>query len=68
MLPAQAGVNQRSWVTQPRIIGSEVGATYNAGRYSLGVSVAPRSGSEHDSAAARAARRGDRRQRIAGFR
>lgn len=37
---AQAGVNQRSWVTQPRIIGSEVGATYNAGRYSLGVSVA----------------------------
>lgn len=37
---AQAGVTQRSWVTQPRIIGSEVGATYNAGRYSLGVSVA----------------------------
>lgn len=37
---AQAGVTQRSWVTQPRIISSEVGATYNAGRYSLGVSVA----------------------------
>jgi hypothetical protein len=37
---AQAGVTQRSWVNQPRIIGSEVGATYNAGRYSLGVSVA----------------------------
>lgn len=37
---AQAGVTQRSWVTQPRIISSEVGATYNAGRYTLGVSVA----------------------------
>jgi hypothetical protein len=37
---AQAGVTQRSWVSQPRIIGSEVGATYSAGRYSLGVSVA----------------------------
>jgi hypothetical protein len=36
----QAGVTQRSWVTQPRIVGSEVGATYSAGRYSLGVSVA----------------------------
>ena len=39
-ITAQAGVTQHSWVTQPRIIGSEVGATYNAGRYSLGVSVA----------------------------
>ncbi|GLQ92612.1 hypothetical protein [Dyella acidisoli] len=37
---AQVGVTQRSWVTQPRIISSEVGATYNAGRYSVGVSVA----------------------------
>lgn len=37
---AQASVTQRSWVTQPRVVGSEVGATYNAGRYSLGVSVA----------------------------
>jgi hypothetical protein len=37
---AQAGVTQHSWVNQPRIVGSEVGATYNAGRYSLGVSVA----------------------------
>jgi hypothetical protein len=37
---AQAGVTQRSWVGQPRIIGTEVGATYSAGRYSLGVSVA----------------------------
>src|SRR5579875_2707240 len=32
---ALAGVTQRSWATQPRIISSEVGATYNAGRYSL---------------------------------
>lgn len=39
-ISAQAGVTQRSWVTQPRIISSEVGATYSAGRYSLGVSVA----------------------------
>ncbi|HUB88312.1 MAG TPA: hypothetical protein VMA74_01140 [Dyella sp.] len=37
---AQAGVTQRSWATQPRIISSEVGATYNDGRYSLGLSVA----------------------------
>jgi hypothetical protein len=37
---AQAGVTQRSWVTQPRIVGTQVGATYNAGRYSLGLSVA----------------------------
>jgi hypothetical protein len=37
---AQAGVTQHSWATQPRIISSEVGATYNTGRYSLGVSVA----------------------------
>jgi hypothetical protein len=39
-ISAQAGVTQRSWVTQPRIISSEVGATYSAGRYSVGVSVA----------------------------
>lgn len=39
-ISAQAGISQQSWVTQPRVIGSEVGATYNAGRYSLGVSVA----------------------------
>ncbi|MBE1159151.1 hypothetical protein [Dyella acidiphila] len=37
---AQADVTQRSWVSQPRIVGSEVGATYNTGRYSLGLSVA----------------------------
>jgi hypothetical protein len=37
---AQAGVTQRSWATQPRVIGSEVGATYYTGRYSLGLSVA----------------------------
>ena len=37
---AQAGITKRSWATQPRIISSEVGATYNDGRYSLGLSVA----------------------------
>lgn len=39
-ISAQATINQRSWATQPRIVGSEVGATYSMGRYSLGVSVA----------------------------
>lgn len=37
---AQAEVTQRSWVTQPRIVSGEMGATYNSGRYSLGLSVA----------------------------
>lgn len=36
----QATINQKSWATQPRIVGTEVGAIYNAGRYSLGLSVA----------------------------
>jgi hypothetical protein len=39
-ISAQATINQKSWATQPRIVGTEVGATYNLGRYSLGVSVA----------------------------
>lgn len=39
-LQAQAAVSQSSWVNQPvRVIGSEVGATYAVGRYSLGLSV-----------------------------
>lgn len=39
-LQAHAEVSEHSWVNQPlRVIGSEVGATYDAGRYSLGVSV-----------------------------
>ncbi len=39
-LQANAEVSQRAWVNQPtRVIGSEVGATYSAGRYSLGLSV-----------------------------
>jgi hypothetical protein len=37
---AQATINQKSWATQPRVIGTEVGANYNLGRYSLGLSVA----------------------------
>ncbi len=40
-LQAHAGVSQRSWAdSSARIIGSEVGATYSSGRYSLGLSVA----------------------------
>jgi hypothetical protein len=39
-LQANAEVSQRTWVNQPtRLLGSEVGATYNTGRYSLGLSV-----------------------------
>ncbi|WP_329741553.1 hypothetical protein [Dyella sp. A6] len=39
-LTAHAGVSERSWANPaPRIIGSELGASYDAGRYSLGVSV-----------------------------
>jgi hypothetical protein len=38
---AHVGVTERTWVNNqaPRVIGSEVGATYNTGRYSLGLSV-----------------------------
>ena len=37
---AHADVSQQSWVNNPlRVVGSEVGATYNDGRYSLGLSV-----------------------------
>lgn len=39
-LQAHADVSQRSWVNSPlRVVGSEVGATYHDGRYSLGLSV-----------------------------
>jgi len=40
-LQAHVGVSEHNWANNqaPRIIGSEVGATYNAGRYSLGLSV-----------------------------
>jgi hypothetical protein len=37
---AHADVSQRSWVNHPaRLIDSEVGATYNNGRYSVGLSL-----------------------------
>ncbi|GAA0238625.1 hypothetical protein [Rhodanobacter caeni] len=37
---AHADISQRSWVNHPaRLIDSEVGATYNSGRYSVGLSV-----------------------------
>lgn len=39
-LQAHAEVSQLSWGSQnSRLLGSEVGATYNAGRYSVGLSV-----------------------------
>ncbi len=40
-LQAHVGVSEHSWVNNqaPRVIGSEVGATYTGGRYSVGVSV-----------------------------
>ena len=39
-LQAHAGVTEHSWANAPyRVLGSELGATYTAGRYSLGVSV-----------------------------
>lgn len=39
-LQAHAEISEHSWANQPqRVLGSEVGATYAAGPYSLGVSV-----------------------------
>ncbi|MCW8807141.1 MAG: hypothetical protein OQK79_03375 [Rhodanobacter sp.] len=39
-LQAHAEVSQYSWANQPmRVVGSEVGATYDAGPYSVGLSV-----------------------------
>ncbi len=39
-LRAHAGVTEHGWVNTPyRVLGSEVGATYSAGRYSLGLSM-----------------------------
>jgi len=39
-LQLHAGVSEHNWVSHgPRVIGSEVGATYNLGRYSVGLSV-----------------------------
>lgn len=40
-LQAHVGVSEHNWANNqaPRIIGSEVGATYNDGRYSVGLSV-----------------------------
>jgi hypothetical protein len=40
-LQAHAEISQQSWMNRrSRVIGSEVGATYDVGRYSLGLSVA----------------------------
>ncbi|RDJ00406.1 hypothetical protein DVT68_06290 [Dyella solisilvae] len=40
-LQAHVGVSEHNWANNdaPRIVGSEVGATYNAGRYSVGLSL-----------------------------
>jgi hypothetical protein len=39
-LQIHAGVSEHNWVSRgPRVIGSEIGATYNLGRYSVGLSV-----------------------------
>lgn len=39
-LQLHAGMSERSWINRgPRVVGSEVGATYSLGRYSLGLSV-----------------------------
>ncbi len=40
-LQAHVGVSEHSWINNraPRVIGSEIGATYNSGRYSVGLSV-----------------------------
>lgn len=40
-LQAHVGVSEHNWANNqaPRVIGSEVGATYNAGRYTVGLSV-----------------------------
>jgi hypothetical protein len=40
-LQAHVGVSEHNWANNqaPRVIGSEVGASYNAGRYTLGLSV-----------------------------
>lgn len=40
-MQAHAEISEHSWANRPaRLIGGEVGATYNAGRYSVGLSVA----------------------------
>ncbi|MEO8999537.1 MAG: hypothetical protein ABI227_07310 [Rhodanobacter sp.] len=49
-LQAHAEISEHSWANQSsRVLGSEVGATYDAGRYSLGVSVGTVSTSNNNS-------------------
>lgn len=39
-LQIHAGVSEHNWASRgPRVVGSEIGATYNLGRYSVGLSV-----------------------------
>ena len=49
-LQAHAEISEHSWANQSsRVLGSEAGATYDAGRYSLGVSVGAVSTSNNSS-------------------
>jgi hypothetical protein len=49
-LQAHAEISEHSWANQSsQVLGSEVGATYDAGRYSLGVSVGTVSTSNNNS-------------------
>lgn len=48
-LTAHAEISQQSWLNQDfRVLGSEVGATYDAGNYSVGLSVGATSTPNHD--------------------
>jgi hypothetical protein len=50
-LQAHAEISEHSWLNQPsRVIGSELGATYDLGRYSLGLSVATNSTPDNNNA------------------
>jgi hypothetical protein len=48
-LQLHAGVSDHSWLNSRtlRVVGSEVGATYNVGRYSVGVSVGASTAAHH---------------------
>ena len=47
-LTAHAGVSERSWANRaPRVVGSEVGASYDSGRYSVGLSLGANGTPDH---------------------
>lgn len=51
-LQAHVGVSEHTWINNrvPRVIGSEIGATYSSGRYSLGLSLGANSTPNNASA------------------